>query len=58
MSLTSVQREEIINQYKRSDNDTGSSEVQVSMMTARIKYLTEHFKVERLSFTSRLTKTG
>ena len=44
MSLTSVQKAEIVNQYKRADTDTGSPEVQVSLITARIKYLTEHFK--------------
>jgi small subunit ribosomal protein S15 len=53
MSLTSVQKAEIIDQYKRTDNDTGSSEVQVSLMTNRIKYLTEHFKINRKDFHSR-----
>ena len=47
MSLTSVQKAEIVNQYKQSPADTGSSEVQVSLITARIKYLTEHFKEHR-----------
>lgn len=45
MSLTSAQKLDIVNQYKRSDRDTGSTEVQVSLITARIKHLTEHFKV-------------
>ena len=53
MSLDSVQRAEIVNQYKRSEKDTGSSEVQVSLMTGRIKYLTEHFKVNKKDFHSR-----
>ncbi|MFA5958916.1 MAG: 30S ribosomal protein S15 [Tatlockia sp.] len=53
MSLTSVQTAEIINQFKRSENDTGSSEVQVSLMTGRIKYLTEHFKEHKKDFHSR-----
>ena len=44
MSLTSAQKAEIVNEFKRADRDTGSPEVQVSLMTGRIKYLTEHFK--------------
>ncbi|ARG96411.1 30S ribosomal protein S15 [Legionella micdadei] len=53
MSLTSVQKAEIINEYKRAENDTGSPEVQVSLMTGRIKYLTEHFKDNKKDFHSR-----
>ncbi len=43
--ITVEQRQEIINEYKTSENDTGSPEVQVALLTARIKNLTEHFKV-------------
>jgi len=53
MSLTSAQRAEIVNTYKRSENDTGTAEVQVSLMTGRIKYLTEHFKIHKKDFHSR-----
>ena len=53
MSLTSVQKAEIVDQYKQSSTDTGSPEVQVSLITARIKYLTEHFKEHRKDFHSR-----
>lgn len=53
MSLTSVQKAEIVDQYKRADKDTGSPEVQVSLMTGRIKYLTDHFKLNRKDFHSR-----
>jgi small subunit ribosomal protein S15 len=53
MSLTSVQKEEIVHQYQRAEKDTGSPEVQVSLMTGRIKYLTEHFKVNKKDFHSR-----
>lgn len=53
MSLTSVQKAEIVDQYKQSTTDTGSPEVQVSLITARIKYLTEHFKEHRKDFHSR-----
>ncbi|KTD33116.1 30S ribosomal protein S15 [Legionella nautarum] len=53
MSLTSVQKTEIVNEYKRAENDTGSPEVQVSLMTGRIKYLTDHFKSNKKDFHSR-----
>lgn len=53
MSLTSVQKAEIVNNFKRADNDTGSPEVQVSLMTGRIKYLTGHFKEHKKDFHSR-----
>ena len=44
MSLTSADKQEIVNKFKISKDDTGSPEVQVSLMTARIEYLTDHFK--------------
>lgn len=53
MSLTSVQKAEIMNDYQQAANDTGSAEVQVSLMTARIKYLTEHFKAHKKDAHSR-----
>ncbi len=53
MSLVSEQKSDIVNEFKRSDNDTGSVEVQVSLITSRIKYLTEHFKVHKKDFHSR-----
>lgn len=53
MSLTSAQKAEMLVEFKRSENDTGSSEVQVSIMTGRIKYLTEHFKIHKKDFHSR-----
>lgn len=53
MSLTSVQKAEIVNDYKRADKDTGSPEVQVSLITGRIKYLTDHFKINKKDFHSK-----
>lgn len=53
MSLTSEQKATIVNEFKRADKDTGSPEVQVSLMTGRIKYLTEHFKEHKKDFHSR-----
>lgn len=53
MSLNSAQKAEIVNEYKRADKDTGSPEVQVSIITGRIKYLTDHFKEHKKDFHSR-----
>ncbi len=53
MSLSSVQKQEIIKEFQRAEGDTGSSEVQVSLMTSRIKDLTEHFKAHKKDFHSR-----
>ncbi|MBJ15497.1 MAG: 30S ribosomal protein S15 [Legionellaceae bacterium] len=53
MTLNSVQTAEIINDHKRSERDTGSPEVQVSLMTSRIKLLTEHFKINAKDFHSK-----
>lgn len=44
MSITSAQRSQIVADYQRAKGDTGSPEVQVALMTARINYLTGHFK--------------
>lgn len=53
MSHSCVQKAEIINDFKRSEQDTGTPEVQVALMTHRIKYLTEHFKEFHKDFHSR-----
>lgn len=53
MSLNSADKAAIVNEYKRADKDTGSPEVQVSLITGRIKYLTDHFKVNKKDFHSR-----
>lgn len=53
MTLTSVQKAEIVKDFKLAEKDTGSPEVQVSLMTGRIKYLTDHFKAHKKDFHSR-----
>ncbi|RLC30309.1 MAG: 30S ribosomal protein S15 [Deltaproteobacteria bacterium] len=53
MVLTPETKKEIINKYKLSENDTGSSEVQIALLSNRIKYLTEHFKVHKKDHHSR-----
>ncbi|OJV32823.1 30S ribosomal protein S15 [Sphingomonas sp. 67-36] len=44
MSITAVRRQELIKEHARQEGDTGSPEVQVAILTERIRNLTEHFK--------------
>jgi small subunit ribosomal protein S15 len=44
MTVTATRKAEIVTNYQRAQNDTGSPEVQVALLTERISYLTEHFK--------------
>ncbi len=53
MAQTTVQKSEIIEKYKVHSSDTGSSEVQIALLTDRIKYLTEHFKTHKKDHHSR-----
>ncbi len=45
--LTAEDKAKIIAEYAQSEGDTGSPEVQVALLTARIQYLTEHFKTHK-----------
>jgi small subunit ribosomal protein S15 len=47
MSITAERKAELLKQYARVENDTGSPEVQVAILTERIVNLTEHFKTHR-----------
>ena len=44
MSISAAQKAQIMTNYQRGTGDTGSPEVQVALMTARINYLTDHIK--------------
>ncbi len=44
MAITAAQRAQIVTDFQRAKDDTGSPEVQVALITARITYLTGHFK--------------
>jgi small subunit ribosomal protein S15 len=44
VSITKETKEKLIGRFKINDKDTGSSEVQISILTERIRNLTEHFK--------------
>ena len=47
MTQTSEVKSKIIDDYRAHDTDTGSSEVQVALLTQRINELTEHFKIHK-----------
>jgi small subunit ribosomal protein S15 len=47
MGLTKKEKEQIFDDYARHEGDTGSPEVQIAMLTARITQLTEHLKVHK-----------
>ncbi|MBT3196032.1 MAG: 30S ribosomal protein S15 [Candidatus Ruthia sp.] len=49
----SIDTQAIIKEYQQEANDTGSTNVQVALLTARIKHLTEHFKTHKKDHHSR-----
>ena len=53
MALTTTQKSEIIAEHRRSDNDTGSAEVQVAVLSKRIADLTDHLKAHKTDHASR-----
>ena len=53
MSITQERKAELIVEYGRAEGDTGSPEVQVSILTERIINLTEHLKIHHKDFHSR-----
>ncbi|AXO12996.1 MULTISPECIES: 30S ribosomal protein S15 [Thalassospira] len=53
MSITAERKAELIKEYGQKDGDTGSPEVQVAILTERIKNLTEHMKEHNHDFHSR-----
>ena len=53
MSITAEKKQEVIGSYRRDDKDTGSPEVQVAVLTERIKELTVHLKQHKADHASR-----
>ena len=51
--IAKEQKAELVKQYGKSETDTGSAEVQVAILTARIKELTEHMKSHKKDFHTR-----
>ncbi len=54
MALDSAKKAEIVKQFGRGENDTGSPEVQIALLSNRISYLTEHLKTNKKDHSSRL----
>jgi len=50
--LDNERKQEIIDLHKRHEGDTGSPEVQIALLTARINYLTDHLKTHKKDFHS------
>jgi small subunit ribosomal protein S15 len=53
MAFQASDKSKIIADFAKSEGDTGSTEVQIALLTARIKYLTEHFKTHSKDHASR-----
>jgi small subunit ribosomal protein S15 len=53
MSITAERKQEVIAEYGTAVGDTGSPEVQVAILTERIRNLTEHLKIHKKDFHSR-----
>ncbi len=53
MTLSQEQTQEIIHKFQKSPEDTGSTEVQITMLTHRIRELTEHLKTHKKDHSSR-----
>ncbi len=53
MSITKEEKLEIVKNFGREPNDTGSPEVQIAILSNRISYLTEHFKTHKKDYHSR-----
>ena len=53
MALHTDRKAEIMKEYQTKEGDTGSAEVQVALLTARIRHLTDHFKTHKKDHHSR-----
>lgn len=53
MTLTTDQKREVVSQFGKSDEDTGSPEVQIALLTRRINHLTEHLREHKHDHHSR-----
>lgn len=53
MALLKEKKREIIERYRRDEKDTGSPEVQIAILTAEIRELTEHLKIHKHDYHSR-----
>jgi small subunit ribosomal protein S15 len=51
--ITTEEKQNVIGEYRLHDNDTGSPEVQIAILSNRIQYLTEHMKIHNKDFNTR-----
>ena len=53
MTITKERKQELIQDFRHSDQDTGSPEVQIAILTTRINGLTEHMRLHKKDYASR-----
>jgi len=53
MTITKERKQDLIGEFKRSEQDTGSAEVQIAILTTRINGLTEHLRTHKKDFAGR-----
>jgi small subunit ribosomal protein S15 len=53
MSITNERKQAVIGEYRTHETDTGSAEVQIAVLTERVRHLTEHLKVHSKDHSSR-----
>ena len=53
MAIATAQRQELVKDFQRHDGDNGSPEVQVAILTTRIRELTEHLRTHKHDYASR-----
>ena len=53
MTITKDRKQQLIDEFQRGDEDTGSPEVQIAILTTRINGLTEHMRVHKKDYASR-----
>jgi len=53
MTITRERKQELIGQFRRSENDTGSAEVQIAILTSRINELTDHLRTHKKDYAGR-----
>ena len=51
--IAAVRRQELVKDYQRTDSDTGSPEIQVAILTERVRELTEHLRTHKHDYASR-----
>lgn len=53
MTITRERKQDLISEFKRTDSDTGSAEVQIAILTTRINGLTEHLRSHKKDYAGR-----